>query len=165
MELQLRPLDVSDPVVAAELLELQRRAYRIEAGLIGSEEIPPLRESLEELQRCGETFLGGFVGGRLAGSVSWKLDGEAIDLHRLVVDPPHFRQGVGVALVRAALAANRGAKRAIVQTGALNEPAKALYLREGFRLIDYVEPLPGLRVARFSKELEGCGGAPGAKPS
>jgi GNAT superfamily N-acetyltransferase len=101
------------------------------------------------------TFLGAFVDGRLAGAVSWKVDGETLDLHRLVVDPAHFRRGIGAALVRAALGANTRARRAIVQTGAANEPARALYLREGFTLVDEIEPVPGLRVARLSKQLGG----------
>lgn len=43
--------------------------------------------------------------------------------------------------------------RAIVQTGADNEPAKTLYLRDGFEQTDEVEGVPGLRIARFSKRL------------
>ena len=43
--------------------------------------------------------------------------------------------------------------RAIVQTGFDNEPAKALYLREGFEQTDEVEVAPGLRIARFNKRL------------
>jgi GNAT superfamily N-acetyltransferase len=146
-------LDPSDPESAAALLGLQRKAYRVEASLIGSYDIPPLHETVDELRRCGETFLGVLVEDRLAGLVSWKFDGETIDLHRLVVDPSHFRRGLGTALVRAAIAGNPGARRAIVQTGAANDPAKALYLREGFALVDEFEPVPGLRVARFSKTL------------
>jgi ribosomal protein S18 acetylase RimI-like enzyme len=106
-----------------------------------------------QLQTCGETFLGAFVDGVLAGFISWKLDGETLDIHRLVVDPDHFRRGIGSALVREALAANAGMRRAIVQTGAANEPAKALYLREGFTPVDEIEPVPGLRVARFWRQL------------
>ena len=147
------PLDLSDPRVATELLELQRRAYRVEAELIGTDEIPPLRETLGDLQECGETFLGVRIDSVLAGAVSWRLDGETIDLHRLVVDPVHFRRGVGQALVRAALAVEPRARRAIVQTGAANEPAKTLYRREGFVPLDELELVPGLRVARFAKRL------------
>jgi hypothetical protein len=84
---ELRALDLADPALAGETLALQRRAYRVEADLIGDDRIPPLHETLDELQRCGETVLGVFVGGRLAGFVSWKRDGHLLDLHRLAVDP------------------------------------------------------------------------------
>jgi GNAT superfamily N-acetyltransferase len=146
-------LDVSDTRTAAQLLVLQRDAYRVEAELIRSDEIPPLGETLAELQAARETFLGAFVDGVLTGAVSWRLDGETIDLHRLVVRPAHFRKGVGAALVRAAVAAEPGARQAVVQTGAANAPAIALYLQEGFVRIGDVEPVPGLRVARFRKRL------------
>ncbi len=55
--------------------------------------------------------------------------------------------------MRAALAVEPRARRAIVQTGAANEPAKTLYRREGFVPLDELEPVPGLRVARFAKRL------------
>ena len=151
--MKLERLDLADTTVAARVLDLQREAYRVEAELIGSSEIPALRESLAQLRSSGETFLGAFLDGVLAGAISWKLIGDTIDLHRLVVDPHHFRKGVGVALVRAALQSAPTARRAIVQTGAANAPAAALYLREGFERAGDVEPVPGLRVARFTKRL------------
>jgi ribosomal protein S18 acetylase RimI-like enzyme len=146
-------LDLSDEPTASELLELQRRAYQVEAVLIGSDEIPPLRETLAELQASGETFLGMRLSGALVGAISWRSDGETIDLHRLVVDPAHFRTGVGSALIRCAVGAVPGARQAVVQTGAANEPALALYRREGFAETEQLEPLPGLRVTRFTKRL------------
>jgi ribosomal protein S18 acetylase RimI-like enzyme len=146
-------LDLGDESTAFDLLELQRRAYRVEAKLIGSDGIPPLRETLTELQRSGETFLGVRLDGALVGAISWRLDGETIDLHRLVVEPTRFRKGVGSTLLRAALAAEPSARVAIVQTGAANEPALALYRREGFAETEQLEPLPGLRVVRLTKRL------------
>jgi len=137
-------LDLSDPSAASELLALQRDAYRVEAALIDSDLI---------LQASGETVVGAFVDDRLAGAVSWKLDGDILDLHRLVVAPVHFRRGLGSALLRKAFAENPAARRAIVQTGAANEPAKALYLGAGFTLVDELEPVAGVRVARFAKDL------------
>jgi len=143
----------TDDHVAAALLELQRRAYEVEAALIGSRDIPPLTETLQELQSSNETFLAVFVAGRVVGALSYRLLGDTIDVHRLVVDPASFRAGIGTTLVRAALASEPSATHAIVQTGAGNEPARALYLREGFQEVDEIEVLPGLRVARFSKLL------------
>lgn len=148
--LELRPLDHRDSRTAAEILSLQRAAYRVEADLVGSDAIPPLTETLEALVTADETFLGAFAGGELVGAVSWKVVEEALDIHRLVVDPGRHRQGVGRRLVREALAAHPGLP-AIVQTGAANRPARALYERLGFALVDEIEPVPGLRVVRLAR--------------
>ena len=146
-------LDLTQRRVASAVLKLQRRAYGIEAELISSYEIPPLRETLHDLQASKETFLGAYLDRTLVGVISWRIDAGVLDLHRLVVDPNNFRAGVGTALVRGALAAEPAAKRAIVQTGASNEPAKRLYRREGFKEIGEVQVMPGLWVTRFSRRL------------
>jgi len=146
-------LDITDPAAASTVLHIQRRSYRVEAQLIGSETIPPLSETVEDLRACGENFLGAFVDDQLAGIVSWKFDGVTIDIHRLAVDPPFFRRGVGVALVRAVLSVESVARRAIVQTGAANDPATALYRGEGFVQVDEREVGDGVRVALFERQL------------
>ncbi|HZG35405.1 MAG TPA: GNAT family N-acetyltransferase [Gaiellaceae bacterium] len=153
MAVPLERLDLTQQDVAAAVLGLQRRAYGIEAALIGSDEIPQLTETLEELQASGETFLGAYLEETLVGAISWRAVGRVIDLHRLVVDPDCFRTGIGAALVRAALAAEPEADRAVVQTGSSNVPAKRLYRREGFEEIDEVDVVPGLRVTRFGRRL------------
>ncbi|MDX6490389.1 MAG: hypothetical protein QOD43_634 [Gaiellaceae bacterium] len=136
------------------VLELQRRSYRVEAELIGTDTIPPLIETVHGLRTSEENFLGAFVDDRLTGVVSWKFDGETIDIHRLAIDPSFFRRGIGVALVRAVLSAEPNARRSIVQTGAANEPAKALYRGEGFVEIGQREVGDGVRVARFERRHE-----------
>ena len=153
-DVEVSPLDLADTGVAAGVLDLQRRSYAVEARLIGSDRIPPLHESLEELQACGETFLGAYVGGRLAAVVSWKFDGATIDLHRLAVHPEFFRRGIGVALLRAALLSEPEARRAIAQTGAANEPAKQLYRGEGFAELSDREVLPGLWITEFERTID-----------
>jgi hypothetical protein len=49
--LQFEQLDIARGEIASAVLDLQRRAYRIEAELIGSDEIPALRESLQSCRR------------------------------------------------------------------------------------------------------------------
>jgi ribosomal protein S18 acetylase RimI-like enzyme len=153
-EIEVRPLDLADAGVAAGVLELQRLSYAVEARLIGSDRIPPLHESLEELQACGETFLGAYVERRLAAVVSWRFDGTTIDIHRLAVLPDFFRRGIGVALLRAALRSEPEARRAIAQTGAANEPAKQLYRGEGFAELGNREVLPGLWITEFERTID-----------
>ena len=146
-------LDLSNRRIAEAVLRLQQRAYRIEADLIGSDGIPPLQEKLEELQTCGETFLGAIDDGELIGAISWCFCDATIDIHRLVVHPDRFRRRIGTALVHGALEAEPLAEKAIVQTGAQNAPATALYEREGFEHLDEIDVGGGLRVARFAKRL------------
>jgi ribosomal protein S18 acetylase RimI-like enzyme len=146
-------LDLSDQATAEAVLVLQRRAYAVEAELVGSDEIPPLHETLGGLQASGETFLGAVGGDELVGAISWRFEDGTLDIHRLVVDPRRARRGIGRALVQAALAAEPEAVRALVQTGAANEPARALYLREGFEHVDDIDVADGLRVSRFRKQL------------
>jgi ribosomal protein S18 acetylase RimI-like enzyme len=149
---ELVRLDITNRETAQAVLQLQRLAYRVEAKLIGSDGIPPLWETLEELRACGEEFLGALVKGDLVGAISWRFSADTIDIHRLVVHPAHFRRGIASALVDAALEIEPTAKHAVVQTGAQNAPAAALYLREGFEQIEELE-LGGVRVSRFAKRL------------
>ncbi|HEU4965088.1 MAG TPA: GNAT family N-acetyltransferase, partial [Bacilli bacterium] len=65
--LQIRPLDLTDKKEAMQLLAVQIPAYRVEADLIGFDGIPPLHDTLETLQACGESFYGAFLDGELVG--------------------------------------------------------------------------------------------------
>ena len=59
---------------------------------------------------------------RLVGAVSYKRDGDTVDIHRLVVDPAAFRGGIATALLDALEAREAGATHWTVGTGAANAP-------------------------------------------
>jgi len=147
---EIGPLDHRDPATARALLELQRAAYRLEAELIGSGAIPPLHETLAELVAVDEIFLGARIDRALAGAISWKVVDATLDVHRLIVSPASQRNGLGRRLLRSVLDAHAELP-AIVQTGADNHPARALYASEGFAVVDEIEPAPGLRVVRLRR--------------
>jgi ribosomal protein S18 acetylase RimI-like enzyme len=136
------------------VLGLQRLAYKIEAGLIGVS-IPPLHESLEELQACGEDFHGFFDDGRLLGFISHKLEDNILDIHRVAVHPNAFRRGIAQQLLEFIFKLEPNATRAIVQTGSLNVPACRLYLKNGFTLLETRVVQPGLELTLFAKTLRG----------
>ena len=136
MSLAVAPLDLADDAMLAGLVALQRAGYAVEAELIGAPSLPPLRETPEQLRASGERFLGAHRTGRLVGAVSYKREGATVDIHRLVVDPRAFRSGVAGALLDVLEAREAGARRWIVGTGAANAPARALYERRGFRLVE-----------------------------
>jgi len=152
----IRPLQLDDDQHCEDLLNLQRAAYSVEAAIIDSAEIPALRDTVATLQACGESFWGYFDEGCLAGAISYRRLGDALDIHRLVVHPAQFRQGIARKLLRFIEATARAARlrRIMVSTGAANTPACALYLSEGFSALTSEEVAQGLRITRFEKQLK-----------
>jgi GNAT superfamily N-acetyltransferase len=138
-------LDISDPAVAAELLALQRSSYAVEAALIGSDEIPPLHESLEELRDAPLQWRGIRMDGCIVAAIAFTGDGTIIDIDRLVVAPRWFRRGLASGL----LGTFDGHEAITVATGTDNTPAHFLYARHGFVAAGTSTPVPGLSVTHF----------------
>jgi ribosomal protein S18 acetylase RimI-like enzyme len=150
----IQTIQISNPREASQMLELQKLSYRVEADLIGSDAIPALHENLEQLQETGETFYGFFEGQELIGAISFKLESQTLDIHRLVVHPNHFRKGIAESLLEFILKLEVNAERCIVQTGALNFPAIRLYQKLGFTELEQREVAPNLWVCVLEKTLE-----------
>ena len=148
---RLARLDLADEDTSQAVLALQRAAYAVEAELIGSDGIPALTETLAELRAAGEEWLGAFDDAGLAGALSWRqLDDGGIDIHRLVVAPRAFRQGVASALLDGLDSAFPG-HRMVVSTGSANEPALELYRRRGFTTVGEREVIPGLVITELAR--------------
>lgn len=153
-EPSLVELDLTDDATALAVHRVGRRAYAVEAALIGFDGIPALRESLPQLRSRADQshWLGARTPqGRLVGFVAWQqLTGEqAIDIDRVCVDPDWFRRGLASRLLRHLLTELAPDRDAVVSTGADNLPAVTLYERLGFTPTAVVEPVPGLRLAQF----------------
>ena len=145
-------LDLADVSIARSVLALQRESYAVEAALIGSDGIPQLTETLEELRAAGLDWLGTFDETGLTGAVAWTLlDGRTLDIHRLVVTPRAFRRGVASALLDE-LDARFPGHTMLVSTGRGNGPALELYRRRGFTVAREREAIPGLWITELSRE-------------
>jgi ribosomal protein S18 acetylase RimI-like enzyme len=148
---KIAPLDLDEPATAEALVALQRASYRVEAALLGTDDLPALRENAGDLRASGESFLGARLGGRLVGAISWKaLPGGTVDIHRLVVHPDAFRRGIGTGLLQALDARLRPA-RTLVATGAANVPARRLYEARGFRAVGEQIVGGGVRLVRMER--------------
>lgn len=149
---RIERLDHRDPAVAADVVRLQRAAYRVEADLIGFDGIPPLHESAADVTALDLTLLGAHDEGRLVGVVGYERRDGLVDVHRLAVDPAHHRRGVGRGLLHELHRREEAAAAFEVSTGAANAPAIELYLRIGYRSIG-TEHLPaGLVIERFRRD-------------
>jgi len=144
-------LDLADESVARSVLALQRESYAVEAALIGSDGIPQLTETLEELRAAGLDWLGTFDETGFTGALSWTLlDDGTVDIHRLVVAPRAFRRGVASALLNE-LDTRFPGRPTLVSTGRGNGPALELYRRRGFTVVREREAIPGLWVTELER--------------
>lgn len=128
----IKELDNRKAETAREILNVQLASYQIEAELVGFYDLPPLKDSIETLQKCGEQFCGYYEGEVLAGALSFKVEGRELDLCRMMVHPDYFRRGIAQKLLDHLFSLNPGAASVIVSTGFANVPAISLYEKNGF---------------------------------
>jgi ribosomal protein S18 acetylase RimI-like enzyme len=87
---------------AREILELQKHAYQSEAVLYKDFSIPPLTQTLEELEHefTNQVFLTVKLEHQIIASVRMKLELGTAFIGRLIVHPDHQRQGLGTQLMQ-----------------------------------------------------------------
>ena len=134
------------------VLAIQHAAYAVEAALVGYDQIPPLHETLAELQSQPLIFLGVSCDHTLAGVLAYQREGGTVDIDRLAVDPAFFRRGLGTKLLRELFVRERDAARFTVSTGRGNEPALKVYERCGFQVVGEAEPAPGARTVLLQRD-------------
>lgn len=141
---------------AGEILTLQRAAYITEAAAHQDFSLPPLTQTLAELQEelsdPAITALGIREHGRLIGAVRLRRRAEVIELGRLIVAPDRQGQGLGTRLLHHAEAVFPHAREIRLFTGEHSAANIRLYKRLGYRengstlagtyrLLHFVKPL------------------------
>jgi len=130
----LKILNFTNDQLLSFALNLQKASYEVEAGLIGSRNIPPLHETADQIRESDEKFIGYFIKNSLAGFIAVEEETPYLRISRLVVSPDYFRRGIGTVLVQHAIKSESFNRKLIVSTGELNKPARLLYEKFGFDL-------------------------------
>ena len=155
-DLALTPISVAD---AGEVLTIQRAAFVSEARIYGSVDMPPLTQTLEELEaelRESDGWVAR-VGGRLVGAIrSRKADGLLL-IGRIAIAPDMQGAGIGRALLDAA-ETHSGAEEAELFTGSLSEANIRLYESCGYVQTERVDTGDGVQEVYLRKRLRGGGG-------
>ncbi len=137
---------------AAEILDLQKRAFVTEAQAHGNWDIEPLRQTLEGVVADFEshTFLkavevgdggdggdGGAFGsvGRIVGSVKFRVLDDRVWVGKLIVDIGCRGRGLGRRLLAEVEALNPGAARFQLFTAASSGHNIRLYESVGYRVV------------------------------
>ncbi|MDM5249937.1 GNAT family N-acetyltransferase [Lysinibacillus sp. G4S2] len=148
----IKLIDISNRNNANDVLSIQIPSYEVEAKIIGYSEIPPLKDTVETLQKCEEIFFGYYENTELCGAISLKVDDNVANIHRLIVHPNHFRKGIAQLLVNFAIS-NFDVKKVEVATGSKNTPAVNFYLKNGFEKTKEVTVNEQLSLTFFEKKL------------
>ncbi|ADO58450.1 histone acetyltransferase [Paenibacillus jamilae] len=141
---------LEDDDIVSQIWRLQHVAYRLEAELIGFDEIPPLMDTLETLRSCGESFYGWLEDDELLGALAVQSESSgSLTLTRMMVHPDHFRKGIADSLMKHVLNEYQNVPLFIVTTGTLNTPAVTLYRKHGFRPVSAAEVAPGVELTTY----------------
>lgn len=83
------------------ILEIQMQAFMVYTNLVDAEQIPPLNETLTELQEDFQhkTILVVCTDGNVIGSIRYQINLGVCVFERLSVDPRYQKQGIGKKLV------------------------------------------------------------------
>jgi ribosomal protein S18 acetylase RimI-like enzyme len=149
----IHTLDILDPTIARAALEVQRASYAVESALIDYPTLPPLYESVADLQHSGETFLAFLDNTEIVGVLSFTIHPESLEICRLVVSPRHFQRGIGSALLRAAEQHAAPGTTITVSTAERNTPAVRLYQKHGYTITRHVTLPDGLVLVKLAKPI------------
>ena len=129
----VRPIGPAD---AGEVLTLQRAAFVQEALIYGTPNMPPLTQTLDEVEAELQQNDGcvAYLGPRMVGAVRARRDGDLLLIGRLAIAPDMQGRGIGSRLLAAVEGAGRdaGAREAALFTGALSGANPRLFDRQGY---------------------------------
>ncbi|WNR45496.1 GNAT family N-acetyltransferase [Paenibacillus roseipurpureus] len=160
LSIQQLQLQTNDEILI--LLSLQMASYRVEAELIGFDNIPPLKDGILSIRESQETFYGFYVEDMepdkktLAGAISFEREGTVVTICRMMVHPHFFRRGIARTLLQHILKEQEGlgATRFIVSTGSANTPAVCLYEQFGFQIRRVFTIPPGVSLTTFERPAD-----------
>jgi len=121
---------------AAEILALQKLAYRSEAEIYNDFSIQPLTQTMEEIgAEFGRMlFLKALDGGRIVGSVRAREEQGTCFVGKLIVHPEFQNRGLGTKLMHEIEGRFGGARRFELFTGHRSERNLHLYRGLGYRV-------------------------------
>jgi ribosomal protein S18 acetylase RimI-like enzyme len=122
------------PEDAQAVLALQKIAYRSEAEIYGDCTIPPLTQTLDEIEADfrNQLVLKASVEGRVVGSVRGYAEGGTCFIGRLVVYPEFQNRGIGSQLMEEIETRFGYAERFVLFTGHKSERNLHFYRKRGY---------------------------------
>ncbi len=121
---------------AKEILALQKLAFKIEAEIYNDFNIPPLVQTLKDIEDDfrRQLFLKATIDGRIIGSVRAFAEKETCFIGRLIVHPDFQNLGIGTKLMNEIESLFMICKRFELFTGDRSEKNLYLYKKIGYEI-------------------------------
>jgi ribosomal protein S18 acetylase RimI-like enzyme len=150
------PLVAATRKDAAEILNLQKLAYRSEAEIYNDFSIPPLVQTLTEMEHDidSQVVLKAESSTGIIGSVRAFQKGDTVYIGRVIVNPEHQGRGLGKKLMQAIEASFPEAKRFELFTGQRSERNLHLYRKLGYKDFRTENVTPTLTFVYLEKMAE-----------
>ena len=132
LSLSVTPATSAD---AQEILDLQKLAYQSEAAIYQDYGIPPLTQTLPQIEAelQNQLFLKAMSAGQIVGSVRAYLDQDTCYIGRLIVHPAYQNLGLGRQLMGAIEGCFPQARRYELFTGHRSQRNLYLYEKLGYQ--------------------------------
>lgn len=141
------------PAIAETIHTVFQISYPVEAALLKAQDFPPLKRTVTDFMRSETEFYCFRKDGRMVAVMEIRDNHHSIHIQSLVVDPEYFRQGIARQLIDFVFN-TYNTPLFTVETGAENKPAVSLYVRSGFRILDYYDTDFGIQKIRLEKRRE-----------
>lgn len=128
----IRKIDHTSLEISKMIYQIFQRSYAIEAALLKSDNFPPLKRSVLDIQNSKTSFIGYVTEQQILGVMELEIYSNHIHVRSLTVDPGYFRQGIGYRLLQFVLDEFHPGL-VTVETGHANHPAVNFYLNFGFK--------------------------------
>ena len=132
LDFELRIVDHKNAGISSQIHTIQQAAYTLESQLISYPNLPPLRQTITDIQTSLANFLACFTNGKIVGILVYEIFDNNIDITSLTVAPTHFRQGIANQLLTHLEAKHPKIPRFTVSTAKKNKPAIRLYKKHQF---------------------------------
>lgn len=139
------------------ILAIQKSAFQEEAKFYNDYQIPPLTQSIDEIQKDYQDhlFLKAMSQGQIVGSVKLREQNSSCWLGRLIVSPEFQNRGIGRKLLAEAEAQITTAKELTLFTGSQSTKNISLYESVGYKKIEEYadENNPDLIMVKMVKSI------------
>lgn len=138
---------------APEILKLQKLAYQTEAALYSDWTIPPLLQTLPQLEAefSTQVFLKAMDSGKIVGSARGFLEKRTCHIGRVIVHPEWQRKGIGLRLMQCMETVFPRAERFELFTGSRSAGNLQFYQRLGYRAFKEEALSPKVRLVYMEK--------------